>query len=78
MQCHMIDSTHAVLLLALIGATLYDFLLGAHHEGLRGRTREQGEGVIWVALRRCVSEEAARVLGAQVRGGAGATGSRRQ
>ena len=34
MQCHVIDTAHAVLLLALIGATLNNFLLGAHHEGL--------------------------------------------
>ena len=66
MKCHVIDTAHAVLLLALIGATLNDFLLGAHHEGLGGRPGEQGEGMIRIALRRVVSEEAARVLGAQV------------
>ena len=34
MQCHVINTAHAVLLLALIGATLNNFLLGAHHERL--------------------------------------------
>ena len=34
MQGHVINTAHAALLLALIVTTLYNFLFGAHHEGL--------------------------------------------
>ena len=73
----MVDATHAILLLALIGAPLDNFLFGPHHEGLRCCPGKQWEWMIWVTLRRCIAEKAACVR-AKIRGGACTASSRWQ